>query len=246
MSKGYRDGAFALGLVVGGGIVLNLFLWSAYRANKNREIPPNLTGFEDSPMVRYWDWFIESFMNPYDTIAQWAMAVLSLVAVYLLWETLKAGRQTLNATRDMAADTRKIGEAQVEAHLMPVDLKVRVFTTETKSKVTRYFLSDFSVKNVGTTPSYRVSVAGISEGFGKKEWIDCQPRDLGPNETAEARLRIAIDPEPLNGTEVGYRISVYVRFDTIFTRGESGERQTVRFDYVAIPNIAGNYDAKRL
>lgn len=116
MSNGYRNGAFALGLVVGGGVILNLVLWSAYRANKPRKAVSEASEDPQShPWIEPWDWFISTFVNPYDTIAQWGMALLSLAAVYLLWETLKASRKTLSATRDMAKDAREIGQAQIKA-----------------------------------------------------------------------------------------------------------------------------------
>ncbi len=118
MSNGYRNGAFALGLVTGGGIVLNLVLWSAYRSNEAREaVAQNPENYEGHPWVRFWDWLATTFFTPSDTIAQWAMALLSLAAVYLLWETLKASRKTLLATQGMARDTREIGEAQILAHI---------------------------------------------------------------------------------------------------------------------------------
>jgi hypothetical protein len=133
MSEGYRNGAFALGLITGGGIVLNLFLWCAYHSNNARESvsqdPENPQNYQN--VVGSWDWFFNTFIDPQDTIAQWGMALLSLAAVYLLWETLKASRRTLDATRGMAIDTRELGEAQVVAYLSITRIDVRFFNTNT-------------------------------------------------------------------------------------------------------------------
>ncbi|WP_375172599.1 hypothetical protein [Pseudooceanicola sp.] len=116
MSDGYRNGAFALGLTVGGGIVLNLVLWSAYRADKAREaVTQSPEEPQSHPWVEPWDWIVTTFITPNDTLAQWGMALLSLAAVYLLWETLKASRQTLKATREMARETARIGGDQIKA-----------------------------------------------------------------------------------------------------------------------------------
>jgi hypothetical protein len=77
MSDGYRNGAFALGLVTGGGIVVNLVLWSAYATNhKSKAQRSSNEGNENQeghPIIELWDWLIRTFVDPYDTIAQWGM-----------------------------------------------------------------------------------------------------------------------------------------------------------------------------
>lgn len=155
MSDGYRNGAFALGLVTGGGVVLNLFLWSAYQANKTREevaqTPSN--DQHNQYVVGSWDWFVSTFIIPDDTIAQWGMAVLSLAAVYLLWETLKASRQTLKATREMAQETREVGEAQATSYIV-VD-KARI----SSNKIVVF--TSFIVRNIGQSPAHQVQAEVI-------------------------------------------------------------------------------------
>lgn len=147
MSKGYRNGAFAIGLLTGGGIVLNLFLWSAYRANKTGEgekpIPEDA---QSHPWVSIWDRFISTFIDPYDTIAQWSMAALSLVAVYLLWETLKASRKTLSATQEMTRDSKEIGEAQTRAYL---SIKIAKAFVDEKDGI----VFEIEVHNTGNSPA---------------------------------------------------------------------------------------------
>lgn len=158
MSNGYRNGAFALGLVVGGGLVINLFLWSAYYANKPGK-PPSQNpehAQNNSDVAGSWDWFFTTFINPTDTIAQWAMAILSLAAVYLLRETLKASRKTLKATQEMAKETTRIGEAQTRAYL---DFRFRsvAFNRLSDGKsVQLKFIAD--LKNSGNSPAIDTQV----------------------------------------------------------------------------------------
>jgi hypothetical protein len=118
MSEGYRNGAFALGLVVGGGLVLNLFLWLDYKANYEGDKPSteNSSG-ERSEVGGFWDNLIETFISPSDTLAQWIMASFTIAVVLLVW-------RTLIATQDIARDTSRIGEAQVRAYLSAVNVQV--------------------------------------------------------------------------------------------------------------------------
>lgn len=95
MSKGYRDGAFALGLVVGGGIALNLFLWLDYRARN--KIHNHSGGSQDaqySEVGGYWDGFVGTFISPSDTLAQWIMAFFTIAATGVLVLTLRSANKT--------------------------------------------------------------------------------------------------------------------------------------------------------
>ncbi len=160
MSNGYRNGAFALGLVVGGGAVLNLFLWSAYYANKAGQSVSENPENPDYNQDVMWSWTgVNTFINPYDTIAQWGMALLSLAAVYLLWETLKASRMTLNVTRDMARDTQlmtaetvRIGKAQTRAYITIESCQAVL------DPATSAFGFSFEIKNSGNSPAQSASL----------------------------------------------------------------------------------------
>lgn len=159
MSDGYRNGAFALGLVAGGGLVLNLLLWSAYLANEESDAPTQPDENPQShPIVTYWDWLVGTFIAPSDSVAQWAMALLSLAAVVLLWWTLKASRQTLNSTRQMARDTREIGEAQVRAYLSIE--KITYFIDER-----RHLGVSVAAKNFGQSPATKAQAVVKVNGF---------------------------------------------------------------------------------
>lgn len=95
MSNGYRNGAFALGLVAGIGLALNLFLWLDYLAKD--EINSNAEAGQDpqySEIGGYWDGLIGTFISPSDTLAQWVMAFFTLTATVVLVFTLRAANRT--------------------------------------------------------------------------------------------------------------------------------------------------------
>lgn len=98
MSDGYRNGAFALGIVVGGGITLNLFLWLDYRAHHANEAKTG-TGYNQhySEIGRYWDWLLGTFVSPSDTLAQWIMAIFTIAATIVLLFTLRSANNTNKA-----------------------------------------------------------------------------------------------------------------------------------------------------
>lgn len=110
MSKGYRDGAFALGLVVGGGIALNLVLWLDYQKSEEANQAPNGQNEPDYSQVgQYWDGFIGAFISPSDTLAQWIMATFTIAATIVLVFTLRSANKTNKAAI-------KASEAALEAN----------------------------------------------------------------------------------------------------------------------------------
>lgn len=227
MSEGYRNGAFALGLVVGGGIVINLFLWTAYLANKKSEPQPE-TNEEASrePIAGFWDWLISTFFDPKDTIAQWAMAVLSLAAVYLLKETLKASRRTLRATQKIAEDTREIGEAQVRAYVNVEKAEVRGLAPNERLG----FYCEF--KNKGTTPAKYLKIISVY-GFRPGDIKNLKVRGLSKIDSKAGIISaggttfvdVTMD-KPLTEREYenimsgghGIIIAGYVSYSTVFGR----------------------------
>jgi hypothetical protein len=105
MSDGYRNGAFALGLIAGIGLTLNVVVWLDYKANSDGNQPPHAYGDDSrSEVGKIWDWLIGTFISPSDTLAQWIMAVFTIAAVLLVWRTLKA-------TQEMVSDTRVRGHS---------------------------------------------------------------------------------------------------------------------------------------
>lgn len=152
MSDSYRNGAFALGLVVGGGIALNLFLWLDYRTQQGRDQPASGTSNASGNEIgAEWNRFIGTFVSPSDTLAQWIMAIFTIAAVILVWRTLFATQEMVRDTKQMAIDTREIGEAQTRAHCA-IKLLRLVRNRHGHDEI------HFTVVNVGQTPAIKVRV----------------------------------------------------------------------------------------
>jgi hypothetical protein len=148
MSKGYRNGAFALGLVVGGGLALNLFLWLDYKAKYEGDQPTNSNGgTQSSEIGSYWDMLIGTFISPSDTLAQWIMAIFTIAVVVLVYRTLVA-------TQDMARDTRDIGQKQARAYLSIMLGKAEIEVVGNKDGSNLVVKIAVSVMNSGNTPGY--------------------------------------------------------------------------------------------
>lgn len=241
MSKSYRNGAFALGLVTGGGIALNLFLWLDYKAqNKSDAYPQNNSNANGNEVGSLWDRFIGTFVSPSDTLAQWIMAIFTIAVVVLVYRTLVT-------TQKMAADTREIGEAQVMAHLVPISISAGL-TTFNSVGVEEYSLGiRLDITNVGSTPAYRVSARGaINKIKADTEWVAAKPRDVAPNEGCQIKFDCEIGRVPVTIRDNADILSVYLRFDTVFTRGTAKEPKRVRFDYRITSDRQGKTLANRI
>jgi hypothetical protein len=148
MSKGYRDGAFALGVVVGAGIVLNLILWLGYQDQRKADQSASADSHEKGEQVNTdIDWFIGTFINPSDTLAQWIMAIFTIAIVVLVW-------RTLIATQDIARDTRDIGQKQARAYMFLRIGNVEFSITENKDGSNLVVKIAVELTNSGSTPSY--------------------------------------------------------------------------------------------
>lgn len=67
-------GAFALGLAVGGGVVLNLVLWSGHLVENKTEAQGKADKDAQSEQIVYfWHWLLGSSIEPKDTLAQRAI-----------------------------------------------------------------------------------------------------------------------------------------------------------------------------
>ncbi|KQB95222.1 hypothetical protein AL073_17000 [Loktanella sp. 1ANDIMAR09] len=93
MSKGFTDGYFAFGLVLGAAIVIILALAvSDYGAGCYLT---NVNSYGYQPEGMESDnkcWLIPHLVYADDTLAQWLMALLTVVAVWMLWKTLTLTR----------------------------------------------------------------------------------------------------------------------------------------------------------
>ncbi len=153
------------------------------------------------------------------------MAIFTVAVVVLVYRTLVA-------TQKMATDTREIGEAQVMAHLVPKGVSAGV-TTFNSVGGNEYSLGvTLIIANVGSTPAYRVSARGvINKTKANTEWVAAMPRDVAPNEDCEIKFDCDIKRVPEAIQDNSDILSVYMRFDTVFTRGVAKKPKSVRFDY---------------
>ncbi len=116
MFKGYRDGRFAIGLILGIGIGI---FWILILDVSSPLIDPSTSSMTDCggtandcgnnsngvPDRGYW---LRRFFALEDTLAQWIMMAFTIAAAFLLLGTLRA-------TQEMARETSQIGNDQINA-----------------------------------------------------------------------------------------------------------------------------------
>lgn len=195
MSEGYRNGAFALGLVTGLGLTLNLVLWLDLRSQKPRDQSANADGNEAASQVgHWWGWLIETFVNPYDTLAQWIMTIFTIVAVILVWLTYSVTRRMAEDSRAVVRDTREIGEKQVRAYVSIQSIQGERIP---KTNGTRIVVV---LKNTGASPAFRLKVIIKRQLLASLEensisfWpldLNTSAMDLGAGETRTVSVDIS-------------------------------------------------------
>lgn len=195
----------------------------------------------------------EKNLDAQEEMAKWAEGMLwaAIIIGSLTFGITVLGvifvAKTFVATQRIAMDTREIGEAQVMAHLMPKYLRAHL-TTFNVDDVDKYEISiKLNVKNVGNTPAYRVyAKAVVNKIKVDPEWIAAEPRDVAPNEDCEIKLYCDIDRPPVPNMDDADILSVYLRFDTVFTRGITKKANRVRFDYRITSGPQGKTLANRI
>lgn len=114
MSERFRDSYFAFGLAVG---VITTLLLVAAENHFSQAYDAAQSAAQTEQEQPIW-WLIPGIIFWEDTVAQWLMMVFTLFAVWLVYRTLLATRETLE-------DTRRIGEAQVRAYLSATDVSCK-------------------------------------------------------------------------------------------------------------------------
>lgn len=201
MFKGFGRGQFAVGLAIGLFTAVFCFVWlfswlrdpNIYRdCQRNQtgdgcQISDKLTGFQ-----------LSEFITPVDTLAQWAMAILALVAtafsiiaVWLLWRTLEA-------TQKSAQEVQRIGEAQTRAYLVITGGDFRFWELGYDGSV--------KVKNVGNSPAFCVTckhnMTLIFDGGTQAERLQGFAANAGPGidvevgQTSNVRFHCSFNHEP--------------------------------------------------
>lgn len=158
MSNGYKNGAFALGLTIGSSAVLLLFLLGQHiydlaKCYHTQQCERSAAKYEgqDFPGSWWWDW-TGSLVTSDDTLAQWIMSFFTIAAVILVWRTLSATQEMVADTKQMAADTRDIGQAQVRAYLS-IESAIISLMHGDKSPYIK-----FVVRNSGQSPARKVRI----------------------------------------------------------------------------------------
>ena len=99
MSNGHKNGAFAFGLITGGGLSLYLFLWLDYRGRQESYQATKASNQGSNTAIgNLWDRLIGTFVSPSDTLAQWIMAISTIAVALLVWRTLVATQEIAKET----------------------------------------------------------------------------------------------------------------------------------------------------
>lgn len=222
MSNGYRDGTFALGLVVGGGIALNLFVWLDYKAQKQGDAVTQANGNADGNEIgSIWDGLIGTFVSPSDTFAQWIMAVFTIAVVFLVWKTLVA-------TQQMALDTKRIGEAQVRAYVSITEARVMPVVEQDRI----IWNLDVTFRNAGQSPARNI-VAEASMWAAHTAVKSIIP-DIAAGSSIERTLVVSQNPDdlqfsPNSDSRIAFPVSVTARFQDVFNKDDAATKEVASF-----------------
>jgi hypothetical protein len=187
MSNGYQNGAFALGLITGLGMAVNLFLWVDLQAR--REKMPftgqgNSVDFSHSGSI--WDGLLGTFVSPSDTLAQWIMTVFTIAAVVFVALTYIVTRRMAEDSKAVVRDTREIGEKQVRAYVSVQSAYGQSIPGENGTRLV------VVLKNTGASPAFGLNIRITNQllcSFSQKSvWFEALAdgqlkTDLGAGET---------------------------------------------------------------
>lgn len=125
MLKRDWSNGFASGLIVAICAIALLFITIGAVENSGTRPPKQSTQCDASDQQcpqkndggGYWWGVTKSLVSSEDTLAQWLMMVASLLAVGISGLAVYWVKRTFEITRDMAKDTREMGQMQVRAYL---------------------------------------------------------------------------------------------------------------------------------
>lgn len=169
---------FVAGLLVGAFIAIVAVAAIFFGASRGTivQLTSSTNEFEQAnQQIERW-WLVPRIIYMDDTIAQWIMTFSTIVATYLLLKTLWA-------TQRMAAETTRIGDAQVRAYL---DVELMSFSFDDD----RHPTMKFRIRNLGQTPAVNIVLKTRARYEGESELVvkeDCtKVRDIsGGSETLE-------------------------------------------------------------
>jgi len=243
MSDGYRNGAFALGLVVGGGIAINLFLWLDNPSNQGKRTHgPSSQDAQDGQEAALWWWrWTGDLISFSDTLAQWIMAFFTICATVVLIFTLRSANKTNSAAikaSNAALEANQIMRAEQRpwVHFEVVGAtSARIFETTETSDLPHYLgvLVDCKMVNTGTVPAGGVvfdvtlgSIPEICDAERQEVFVDRNypsGRSIPPNSSVNADLWVMteISPEFLaDGSVVTLQIIVRSGYRSPVSEGD--------------------------
>lgn len=159
MSKRFKGGHFALGLALGAFVVTVLALAvSDYGAGcyLTDGIANGYQAEGVKPDKRCW--IIPFFVYGEDTLAQWIMAILTVVAVWMLWRTLELTRGANEAAVQAATaalQANQIMQDQAAGYLVIEKVEVQSRKSDVLLRAT--------VKNIGKRPVRTGKITGTLE-----------------------------------------------------------------------------------
>lgn len=159
MSDGYRNGAFALGLAVGGGLAINLFLWFDYQQRKVCESDSENCQQQDySEVGRYWDGLFGTFVSPSDTLAQWIMALFTIAATGVLILTLRSANRTNKAAVSASEAALKANEIMRAEQRPWVKIELALIDHVTFDGEAVRVAVRWKITNIGSYPADTINV----------------------------------------------------------------------------------------
>ncbi|UXX81622.1 hypothetical protein [Roseovarius pelagicus] len=183
MSNGYRNGAFALGLVVGIGIALNLFLWLDYGARHEVEAQSGAgQNTQYSEVGRYWDGFIGVYVSPSDTLAQWVMAFFAIAATGVLILTLWSANKTNIAAVKASKAALEANQIMREGQRPWATVTVNGIKTNLLDPEVIVFDVATTIANEGKNPMFLL----FDEAFA---WNPTSSKDSAASTEFEKRMR---------------------------------------------------------
>lgn len=173
MSKGYINGAYALGLTTGIGVVLNLFLWLDYHAkNKCINDPERCQPQDNNYVGNTWDGIIGTFVSPNDSLAQWIMASFTICATIVLILTLRSANKTNLAAIKASEAAQEANQIMRDEQRPWLQFEVEDFGLKHAhsgdGKAHPFFVPKINVTNHGKRPAFWVTLdirVMISDSF---------------------------------------------------------------------------------
>ncbi|MDF3420191.1 hypothetical protein HKX23_17720 [Sulfitobacter sp. KE29] len=154
MSNGYKNGAFALGLVVGGGIVINLVLWLAYFGRRDSGIASQN---QKEPLERL-EGLLETFVTWSSPLTDWLTLVVSTLGTIVLVLTLLATNRTsvaaLKAAREASAANKLIQDEQ--RPWVSLDREAQCEFSDRKG-ISGQLCWNYNLQNKGKSPAYDIT-----------------------------------------------------------------------------------------